>query len=299
MRNVTAIIVSYKNEIMTCRYVNNELNKCQEVEHIIIVNNAATNESNEILHNNIIDSEISYDDYSYNGSKVVILSNNLNQGFAKGNNKGALYARKYWDPQYLLFTNDDIIINNDNVIKEMVDKLESLEEIGCIGPKILKRNGDRQGPENYMSLWKRYMMASLYSIMLSLSRKYMKKRRIQRDSVNIEGFYYVVIGCFFMVNTNTFFKAGAMDEHTFLYREEEILAERMKKIGKRNYWLPSISVTHLTGQTTLKNRAHSNNIINQNMRNSDKYYYHEYMNYPMWQIKLAQIIQEFIGNIFG
>ena len=40
--NIVAIIVSYKNEEMTCNYTNKELTKCKEITNVIIVNNAAT-----------------------------------------------------------------------------------------------------------------------------------------------------------------------------------------------------------------------------------------------------------------
>ena len=36
MSLVTAIIVCYKNEEMTCRYVNQELKKCPEVDMLLL-----------------------------------------------------------------------------------------------------------------------------------------------------------------------------------------------------------------------------------------------------------------------
>lgn len=296
MNKVTAVIVSYKNEELTCHYVNDELSKCKVVSHVIIVVNAASEESVEKIHACIKGSEIA-DINNYNGAHIIILPNKENLGFAKANNLGACYAYKYWDAKYLLFSNDDIIINENNVIDELVKKINEDNRIGCIGPKILKKNGSIQGPGEYVSLWKRYVLYTLYPIAQKFAHSFVEKKQSNIDLRKKEGFVYVVIGCFFLVRTQDFMEIGMMDEHTFLYREEEILAEKWNKVGKRNYWLPSASVTHLVGQTTHKDKKRTYNLVNQFTRESDLYYYHNYMGYPSWQIKLAQGIQRIIGTI--
>lgn len=295
---VTAIIVSFKNELMTCDYVNNELSKCPEVDHIIIVNNASTEESNQKLKEGIHDAYIASEDY-YHGGRVIILPYSSNQGFAKGNNQGVKYVNKFINSKYILFTNDDIIINDADVIKKIIDKRESDDSIGCIGPKILKRDGSLQGPGKYTSLWKRYFLYTAYPVAQRVMHRYLLQKRKKSDTAKHEGFTYVVIGCFFLVKTSDFIEIGMMDEATFLYREEEILAEKWKKINKCNYWLPSVSVTHLVGQSTGEGKRESYNLVNKYTRVSDLYYYNHYMGYPVWQIKLVQGVQKIIGKIFG
>ena len=58
------------------------------------------------------------------------------------------------------------------------------------------------------------------------------------------------MGSFFIVKTQDFINCGMMDPNTFLYAEEIILSEKLKKINKQVYYFPSVTVLHEHGQTT-------------------------------------------------
>ena len=298
MSIVSAVIVSYKNEEMTCRYVNEELKKCPEVDHVIIVNNAATKASNEKIQANIPNSEISSGD-EYHGAKIIILYNKANQGFARGNNQGADFVDRFIHSKYILFSNDDIVINDTDIISRLINRRESDDSIGCFAPKILKVDGNTQGPFPYWSLWKRYCLYTLYPIGMRWTPKMMAKRQKKQARQIVSGFYNTLVGCFFMVELSDFKRVGMMDDSTFLYREEEILAERLKSIGKNSYCEASVSVVHLGGQSSYKEAKRHYNFVNQIIRNSDIVYYHYYMKYPLWEIHLAQHIQQLICKLFA
>ena len=298
MSLVSAIIVSYRNEEMTCKYVNQELSKCPEVDHIIIVNNGATKESNDNLHTSIPNSEISTGN-EYNGSKVIILYNEDNQGFARGNNQGTYFVERFIHSKYILFSNDDIIINDTDVISHLINRRANDNSIGCFAPKILKPDGNTQGAFTYWSLWKRYMLYTIYPISMRWAPNLLKKRNEKRSKQLVSGFYNTLVGCFFMVELSDYIRVGMMDNSTFLYREEEILAERMKAIGKRCYYEDSVSVTHLGGQSSYKESKRQYNFVNQIIRDSDIIYYHKYMKYPLWEIYLAQKAQQIICKFLG
>ncbi len=298
MSLVTAVIVSYKNEEMTCKYVNEELRKCPEVDHVVIVNNGATAESNKKIHASIPHSEISSGE-EYHGAQVTILFSPDNQGFAIGNNQGAVFVDRFIHSKYILFSNDDIIINDADVISRLITQRESDNSIGCFAPKILRTDGNTQGPHAYWSLWKRYGLYTIYPIAMRWIPKIMDKRKKNQARQIESGFYNTLVGCFFMVELADFKRAGMMDSRTFLYREEEILAERLKAIGKRSYCKASVSVVHIGGQSSFKDSKRHYNFINQTIRDSDMIYYHEYMKYPLWQIHFAQNIQRFICTLLA
>ena len=283
--NVIAIIVSYKNEEMTCRFVNDELCKCKEVTHVVIVNNSADTHSDRLIHDGIPQSELIQDGDKYNGSRVVILPTIGNQGFAKGNNQGALFARKYMSPDYLLFTNDDILISDESVVNKLIAKLDSDDKIGVIGPRIRLKNSDApQGPIPYSSPWKRYVWPYAIPLPFSWYRKYMEQGYMERA---VEGFHYVVIGCFFLMRAGDFYEIGMMDPNTFLYREEECISERlMAQMEKSAYWLPTTDVIHLKSVSTKKN-SKSIVPVNKYIQESDVYYYHAYRNYPKCEVRMA------------
>lgn len=296
MSIVSAVIVSYRNEEMTCRYVNEELRKCPEIDHVIIVNNAATKASNEKIQAGIPNSEISSGE-EYHGAKVIILYNQDNQGFARGNNQGTDFVDRFIHSKYILFSNDDIVINDADIMARLINRRESDDSIGCFAPKILKVDGNTQGPFPYWSLWKRYGLYTLYPIGMRWAPKIMAKRKKKQLQQTVSGFYNTLVGCFFMVELSDFKRAGMMDNRTFLYREEEILAERLKSIGKNSYCEASVSVVHLGGQSSYKDSQRHYNFVNQIIRDSDIVYYHDYMKYPLWQIHLAQKIQQWICKI--
>lgn len=296
MSLVTAIIVCYKNEEMTCRYVNQELKNCPEVDHVVIVNNEATEESNAKLLAGIHDSELSAG-MEYHGAKVIILYDKENQGFARGNNQGACFVDQFIHSKYILFSNDDIVINDNDVIQRLINQRKSDNSIGCFAPRILKKDGSAQGPFEYWSLWKRYALYTIYPVGMRWAREIINRRNKRQAKQVASGFYNTLVGCFFMIELADFVNAGMMDGSTFLYREEEILAERLKQIGKRSYCEASVSVVHLGGQSSYKDTKRQYNFVNQVIRDSDIIYYHHYMKYPLWQIRLAQNIQKWICKI--
>ncbi|MBQ8463082.1 MAG: glycosyltransferase family 2 protein [Prevotella sp.] len=281
---------------MTCRYVNEELRKCPEVDHVIIVNNAATEKSNEILHHSIPHSEISTGE-EYHDTKVIILYNKENQGFARGNNQGARFVDRFIHSKYILFSNDDIVINDNDAISRLIYRRHQDDTIGCFAPKILKTDGSTQGPFAYWSLWKRYSLYIIYPIVMRWAPNIIAKRN-EKTTPIVSGFYNTLVGCFFMVELSDFKRAGMMDDRTFLYREEEILAERMKSIGKYSFCEASVSVIHLGGQSSYKNNKRHYNFVNQSVRDSDIIYYHHYKEYPLWQIRLAQKVQQLLCYLF-
>ena len=293
--HVVAIIVSYKNENLVCHYVNEELRKCKDIDYVVIVNNEATEESNLNIQCGIFGSEIVRDGYEYKGAKVIILPNIENQGFARGNNQGARFAKKHLSPQYLLFTNDDIRIVDNDVIKKLIRKIDTDETIGAIGPKITWPNIDStQGPIPYSSVWKRYFVPYAMPVPFSWYRKHMEVGYMENAK---EGFHYVLVGCFFLMRANDFYDIGMMDEHTFLYREEEIISERLNDIlNKRCYWLPSAHVVHDQSVTTGKYLKKWTG-INPYIKQSDLYYYHVYRHYSIWQIRLAMYSGLLFKNI--
>jgi len=283
--NVIAIVVSYKNEEMTCHFVNDELSKLKEVTHVVVVNNSANDESDELLLKGIVGAELVHEGQNYLGSKVVILPTVGNQGFARGNNQGAVFARKYMAPDYLLFTNDDILITDVGVVGKLIGKLDSDSKIGAIGPRIRLPHSDApQGPIPYSNPWKRYFLPYAIPLPFSWYRKYMEQGYMERAE---EGFHFVVIGCFFLMHASDFYTIGMMDPNTFLYREEECISERLqKKLGKQAYWYPKTEVIHLKSVSTKKNESKGVS-VNRIMQKSDLYYYHAYHHYPKWIVNLA------------
>ena len=67
-----------------------------------------------------------------------------------------------------------------------------------------------------------------------------------------EGFYFRIMGSFFIVEKDSWIKINGFDENTFLYSEEKILSEKLEKFGKYSYYLPDQYVIHDHSRTISK-----------------------------------------------
>lgn len=283
----TIIIINYKNEQLTIDYITKELSKLTDRFNVIVVNNASTPESDHLLSCSLQAKLVSFESFEEASNGRYVVSSKENLGFAKGNNLGTEIAVKYLNPEYLLFSNNDILINETDIVCKMIAKFEKNNKIGILGPKVMGLQGELQSPEPYISFLDRYCWMYLSTPFIS------KKAKIKRFNLDYtknakEGFHYKVSGSFFMVKACDFMQCRMMDPQTFLYAEETILSERMKRIGKETYYLPTVSVIHAHGLTT-KNTIGKKG-INRYMIESEKYYYRRYMNTPKWKLFIGEMV---------
>ena len=67
--------------------------------------------------------------------KLLLIQNNENYGFAKGNNIAIDYTMKYDNPDYMLLLNNDTIVD-PNFLDNMINVAVNNPNIGIIGPKF-------------------------------------------------------------------------------------------------------------------------------------------------------------------
>lgn len=275
------IIINYKSEDLTIKFIKEELSKIQAEHRIVVVNNAATADTDAHLISTLDAILVNDIRAEVSPSQVYVISSKENLGFAKGNNLAAEFSVNHFNPEYLLFTNNDIVLKDSDVVEKMISKIESLPDVGVLGPNVIGLDGKRQSPEPYQSFLDRYCWKFWCSPFVT---KKWKERRfgITYRADAQEGYHYKVMGSFFMCPTDTFQGCGMMDPHTFLYAEETILTERMKAIGKQVYFYPEATVIHAHGATTTKNIGRKG--INKRRLESDEYYYEHYMHTPHWKI---------------
>jgi len=280
---IAVVVINYRDEQRTIDFVRNELSKISLPYRVIIVDNGSTPDSAAALKSVL------------EPSGAVVLTSSENLGFACGNNLGAEYARDNFRPEQILFANNDIRFTDTDVVDKMAEKLSAVKEAGVIGPKVVGLDGKLQSPSPFIPFLDRHVW--IYWTTPFTSRAWRNARfSLDYAEMATEGFHYIVSGCFFMVDARDFFECGEMDPNTFLYGEEMILSERMKKIGKQIYYLPSAAVVHEHGMTTTK--YYNTLKIRQMKLESDSYYYRNYIGTPRWQIALARFTY-FLKRIFS
>ena len=272
---VGIIVVNYREYGRTERFILDEIARIRVPYRLVVVDNGGDPAKAEALRERT-------------GCEVIVREND---GFAAGNNAGAASLCADPDIDVLLFTNNDLHMVTDDVVDRLVDKLRERPDIGVIGPEIVGTDGKRQSPEPYMGLWKRFVW--MYLSTPFLSRK--AKRRIFRLNASEEaeeGECYRVMGSFFLCPRTAWEQAGGMDSQTFLYAEEPILSERMRRVGRSVYFLPSVTVVHEHGATIRKMMTRKKAAWLQFRSNA--YYYKTYKGYPGWQTTLVGWIYRLI-----
>jgi len=246
---LSIIITNYKNEKKTISFVQDELSKISLPHLIVIVNNEATTESDEILVKELQAVLITEISKTPKSALIFVISQSENLGFAKGNNLGAEFVTKYFDITHFLFTNNDIQFISKKVVESLINKLGCLDDdIALIGPRVLGLDGKNQSPEPYVSFWNQYIW--MYWLTPFISKK--KKNKIFKLDYSenaIEGCHYKIMGSFFIIKAIDFLNCKMMDPNTFLYGEEMILSERLKEIGKKVYYFPEVTILHEHSQT--------------------------------------------------
>lgn len=284
---LAVIIINYKSEDITINFVKKELKKIKVPTLTIVVNNSANYQSNYKLKKNLdalIINDINQKKVSKNNCFLLPSEDNL--GFAKANNYGVKFATNNFNLDFILFTNNDIKIKESLTVEKLIEKLEIIDQAGIIGPKVIGLDHKEQSPEPYISITDRYFWMFWITPFMSRKRK-VKLFKLDYSKNAKEGFHYKIMGCFFLAKTKDFLSCEMMDENTFLYGEEVILSERLKKIDKKAYYYPEVSVIHEHGKTANEHMSTIDKTINK--FKSEAYYYSKYMNVSKLTIFICKI----------
>lgn len=172
------------------------------------------------------------------------IQNDTNAGYAAGNNVGLRWASDH-GYRFALILNNDVLIDCslcEGNLLELAGLLDSNEEYGVIGPRVMRPNGAREDPVAFRG--------SFFDLTLGYPLFYKKRKGFQPNSHLAE--YYRPQGCCMMLDLRSMKGCGYMDEHTFLYSEEEILAERLLSIGKKCGFCKDVSIVHNHSVTVRK-----------------------------------------------
>lgn len=244
MSTLAVVLVDYKTTERTICYVREELSKVSCDMHIVIVDNGSSPEARRMLTEELgvvsIDAKAPAADAA---ARIVVADAGGNLGFARGNNLGAEIARQLWQPDYLLFSNNDIRFVQRDVAEYLIEVLERESEAGIAGPDIVGLDGRRQSPAPYMRFWDNHLLKGVSRLWLSDAAR-RKRYHLDYAAQAEEGFHYRILGGFFMARAADFFRCGGFDPKTFLFYEEMILAERLRTIGRGVYWTPQRQVVH-------------------------------------------------------
>ena len=264
--SVLIVILNYGTYDLTLQTVDNIRNTIDYKNYsILVIDNNSPNDSAVVL-----EKESKKGTFSF-------IQNNINSGYAAGNNIGIRYGIKNgFDYSWIL--NNDVVIQDRNALTHMVEVIQSNEKIGCIGPKINTLDGEICPP--YCRRPNLFQM----TIGIPFEKKYRKKYN------DVSRMVYRVYGCCMLLKNSVMDKIGCMDERTFLYGEEQILAERLYSIGVETFYDSYVSVLHKESMTMKRMSSNKKMFQIKTSWKSRTIYLREYRKYSL--------ISTFICNMF-
>jgi len=280
------IIVNYKTDDRVIKYVTEEIPKIAADHKIVIVNNAAVEQSNVKLAEGCRGVVVSAPDAVDPQSQVFVLGIAENLGFAKGNNAGVEFLLRHFQLDYLLFSNCDLYFIDSQVVDRLIVKMNTTPDIGIIGPCLVTFSGVRLSPVTEMLAWKTEILPNLFYPLFGFLRS-MGKNPGSQIGEDVEGDCDIFSGAFFLARTSAFLKAGMFDTNTFLYCEEPILAARMKKTGFRIYYYNKVRVfhEHYVTEKTLD----ISDVTTKHRYNSNRYYQKEYQKLNRFELMMYDL----------
>ena len=215
---LSIIILNYNTKDLTVRCIESIVKEYKkeldrgEIE-IIIVDNASSDGSVETIQN----------------SKLKIIENKENFGFAKGCNIGAKKALG----EYILFLNSDTEVIDKGFLR-MIKFLDVHKEIGILGGKLENIDGSIQP-----SAGKFYNLFNLVLMLLGLER--LGFLRSSPDTIKKVDW---VSGACMMIRKDLFTTLSGFDESLFMYMEDMEICFRAQQLGFMTYFYPNIKLKH-------------------------------------------------------
>lgn len=272
MKSVCVLILNYNSYEDTINYVS-VLRRQKKVSlRILVVDNCSPNGSFEKLTREFAGAE-----------DVTVIQSERNGGYAYGNNFGLRHIRD-WAIDYVLISNNDIAIDNDELVFSLVTVYPQLAT-----PAFISGVAYTDGVPARYPAWRMPTLHDDIAGSLRFLSKLLKDRtgytlRPDATSQPVD----CLPGCFFMGSKEVFFRIGLMDDKTFLYMEEVILAHKAKAAGLQNYLIAGVNYEHM-GSKTISSLL-SQQTMRAHLIRSRVYYHEQYLHTGVVGIAILKLL---------
>lgn len=219
---------------------------------IVIVDNHSPNDSEAILRSRFEQNE-----------EVVVIAADQNLGFANGNNLGYKKLLEYMTPDFVIFSNDDILLPQTGLF-DWIRKCDEAYRFGMLGPDVFSVSGQfHQSPMPNYSTDVHVCKEKLKRMQISYLKMRIKrllgvqKRRTPapelKDSIGydktdssrtLQGSFQIMSRRYLEQYSDPY------DVGTFLYMEENIVKLRCDQKGLPMIYSPDYRVHHLQALST-------------------------------------------------
>jgi len=176
---------------------------------------------------------------------VNLIRNTENVGFARANNQAIEIA----DGEVVALVNPDTLIREDT-FKVCLDYLESHDDVGVVGCKILNPDGTLQLAcrRSFPSPWVAFTKIAGLNALFPKSKIFGRYNLTYLDPDMITE-VEAISGSFMVVKKKVIDQVGLLDERFFMYGEDLDWCYRIHKSGWKIIYLPDTEIIHYKGQS--------------------------------------------------
>jgi hypothetical protein len=217
--DLSIIIVNYNTQKLTFECVNSIIKSKPKVNYEIII---VDNGSAEFIRDP--------------KSKLKIIHNKVNLGFAKANNQGIRVAKG----KHILLLNSDTYVEK-GAIDNLYNFANITEDAGVVGAKLL--NPDRSTQSSVFHF---------PSLKKTIRQYWLGEKGLQDKyalSNNSPQEVDAVVGAAFLITRQAIKKVGLLDERYFMYFEDLDYCRKVQEAGLKVYYLPNSTIIHLHGKS--------------------------------------------------
>ena len=169
----------------------------------------------------------------------TFLASAENRGYNAGNNIGLRYAAEH-GYKYAMITNPDMEFPDPGYISKLLKVFDPDPAIVMVGSDIMHIDGYHQNPIKKNKKFSDHFNWMFYKIKYPSKHVY----AVNTDVFTKSCYCSTLAGCCFVIDLEFLQKTGFLDENVFLYCEEEILAEQVRRNGKSMYYVAETAAIH-------------------------------------------------------
>ncbi len=247
---------------------------------IIVVDNASPNDSYSVLKDKYKEDD-----------KIILIQNQKNLGFARGNNVGFYYAKKEFSPQFIVMLNNDAYLLDRQLYHKLSGEFSAMP-FAVAGPMLISVGGGiNHNPRKHRMytieecdfmirrktvdiFWTRLHLYCFLQFCRKMKSKIFRmlhipdKMKLLTEDQNIpkndlpaflcKAENVELHGSCLIFSSRYIKNWDGLDPRTFMYCEEAILYAHMMKAGERTVYLPDIAFFHRGDASTNASRKKNN-----------------------------------------
>lgn len=238
--DINFVIVNYENCKLTIDCIKSILEQSDNCRIIVVDNNSTKKD---------LDPLIRYSQINNEHVRILFLHENI--GYFPAINQGIKYLGKFVKSNHTIICNNDLIFL-PNFIKTL-SSVKINQKTQAIAPDIVKSNGVHQNPfliYRYSAI-RKFVYKIFYSnyifakMILRITRIFsINRSEKSRDGFDNQQIIRAPHGACIILTTNFFNNNSLLNDESFLFGEEILLAGQIKQSEGEILYIPALKVVH-------------------------------------------------------